>query len=400
MKTTLQPGKQIRQKGNYFFITYAICFISLGLSMASLGPLLPYLAENVDVSLAQISFLFTTSSLGYLIGSAGGGRLYDHFKGHRLMILALILMIVMGILIPLVPWFYLLLVVMFLFGIGQGILDVGGNVNLLWVFQSRVGPYMNALHFFFGVGAFLSPIIITNVMNLAGGVITWPYWVLVIFFLPGILGLSLLSSPENPEKEDVTKAPQKIDLRLVVLMMVLFFIYVGVEGGFGGWIFTYATKVQIADETGASYMNSIFWGALTLGRLLSIPLAKKLAPSRLLIGNFVLAIIFLGVILIWPVTPIMVWIGSAGLGLALSSVFPTLMALGETRMKITGAVTGLFFLGSSLGGTLLPMLLGQIFEYIGSYQIMLTLFGGACLGLIVLVSVILASNRVGEKARA
>jgi len=400
MKTDAQPGKQIRQKGIHSFITYAICFISLGLSMASLGPLLPYLAENVDVSLAQISFLFTTSSLGYLIGSAGGGRLYDHFKGHRLMILALILMIVMGILIPLVPWFYLLLVVMFLFGIGQGILDVGGNVNLLWVFQSRVGPYMNALHFFFGVGAFLSPIIITNVMNLAGGAITWPYWVLAIFFLPGILGLSLLPSPENPEKEDVSKAPQKIDLRLVVLMMVLFFLYVGVEGGFGGWIFTYATKVQIADETGASYMNSIFWGALTLGRLLSIPLAKKLAPSRLLIGNFVLAIIFLGVILIWPVTPIMVWIGSAGLGLALSSVFPTLMALGETRMKITGAVTGLFFLGSSLGGTLLPMLLGQIFEYIGSYQIMLTLFGGACLGLIVLISVILASNRVGEKARA
>jgi MFS transporter, FHS family, Na+ dependent glucose transporter 1 len=106
------------QKGTrsfYYFITYGVCFISLGLAMASLGPILPSLAEHVDVSLAQISFLFTASSLGYLIGSAGGGRLYDHFKGHRLMLIALGLMVLMSILIPIVSVFYLLLMVMFVF---------------------------------------------------------------------------------------------------------------------------------------------------------------------------------------------------------------------------------------------------------------------------------------------
>lgn len=399
MQTSKTSIKEKPHKDIFFFITYGVCFISLGLGMAALGPTLPFLAENTGVTLAQISFLFTSSSLGYLIGSAGGGRLYDRFKGHRLMIIALVLMILMSIFVPLIPAYYLLLVAMFLFGMGQGALDVGGNVNLLWVFQSRVGPYMNALHFFFGVGAFLSPIIIHNVMKLAGGALTWPYWTLGILFLPGLVGLWSLPSPDNPEKEDMTKEKQTIDIRLVILMMVLFFLYVGVEGGFGGWIFTYALEEGIASESGASYMNSIFWGALTLGRLLSIPLARKLPPSKLLIGNFSLAILFLGVILIWPVNSLGVWIGSAGLGLALSSVFPTLLALGETRMTITGSVTGLFFLGSSLGGTLLPMLLGQIFEYIGSYQIMLTLFAAAVLGLLVLISVILASNRVGEKVR-
>lgn len=399
MHSNSQPQKSHSRKDIYTFITYGICFISLGLAMASLGPMLPFLAANVSVSIGQISFLFTASSLGYLTGSAGGGRLFDRFKGHRLMILALTLMILMATLIPLVPLFYLLLPVMFLFGLGQGTLDVGANVNLLWVFQSRVGPFMNALHFCFGVGAFLSPIIIHNVMNLAGGALTWPYWVLAVLFLPGMVGLGFLRSPENPEKEESSGNTHTIDTRLVLLMMLLFFLYVGVEVGFGGWIFTYAIEVRIASESAAAYMNSIFWGALTLGRLLSIPLAKRLAPSRLLIGNFGFAILFLGVIIIWPTTALVVWVSSAGLGLALSSVFPTLLALGESRMKITGRVTGFFFLGSSLGGTLLPMLMGQIFEYIGSYQIMLTLFGFACCGLIVLVSMIVASNRVGEKER-
>jgi FHS family Na+ dependent glucose MFS transporter 1 len=259
---------------------------------------------------------------------------------------------------------------------------------------------MNALHFSFGIGAFLSPIIVHNVMQLTGGSLTWPYWSLAILFLPSIVGLWLLPSPENPEKDNIEEKGGSVNLRLVVLMMILFFAYVGVEGGFGGWIFTYALEEGIAGEAAASYMNSIFWGALTLGRLISIPLAKKLSPSKLLLGNFILAILFLGLILIWPKDTLVIWLGSAGLGLSLSSVFPTLLALSETRMQITGKVTGLFFLGSSSGGLLIPMLLGQIFEYVGPYYIMLTLFGIACLGLIVLFSVIVTSNRVGEKIRS
>lgn len=395
---------QAQESGNshkdiYYFFTYGICFFTLGLGLSALGPMLPYLADHVGVSLAQISFLFTASSLGYMIGSTGGGRLYDRFKGHPLMLLALILMIIMVVLIPLTTYFYLLLLILFLLGLGQGTLDVGGNVNLLWVFQARVGPYMNALHFCFGVGAFLSPIIVHNVMRMAGGQLTWPYWTLAILFLPTSIGLATLSSPKNPEEDVREDLSTPIDTRLVALLILLFFLYVSVEGGFGGWIFTYALELNIASETSASYINSVFWGALTLGRLISIPLARKIVPSRLLVGNFLLGIFFLGLILFFPVNPIMVWICSAGLGMALSSVFPTLMALAESHLKITGSITGLFFLGTSLGAMVTPMILGQIFEYIGSFQIMLALFILICLGLAVLVALIFASNSIGEKVR-
>jgi len=400
MPTRTSQIDQTSQKDIYYFITYGICFVSLGLGMSALGPMLPYLAENLDVSLGRISFLFTASSLGYLVGSAGGGRLYDRFKAHVLMVIALVLMVSMTVLIPMVTIFYLLLVIMFFFGLGLGLLDIGGNVNLLWVFQSRVGPYMNALHFSFGVGAFLSPIIIHHVMRLTNGSLNWPYWVLAVLFLPGLIGLLALKSPQNPEKDAGINQQTKTNYRLVILMMGLFFLYVGLEGGFGGWIFTYATELGIASESAASYMNSFYWGALTLGRLITIPLAKRLRPSQILFGNYGLAILSLGLILIWPMNSLVIWIGSIGLGLALSSVFPTLMALGESRMVITGGVTGLFFFGSSLGGTLVPMLLGQVFEYIGGFQVMLTLFIAALLGLVVLFSVILASNRAGEKLRS
>ncbi len=182
-------------------------------------------------------------------------------------------------------------------------------------------------------------------------------------------------------------------------MMLLFFLYVGVEGGYGGIIYTYVTEVKIASETGAAYVNSIYWGALTLGRLITIVVAKKIAPAKILLGNFLLSFLSICLILLNPVDPITVWVGTIGLGLGFSSVFPTLLVLAETRLKITGGITGLFFLGSSLGGMIIPMLLGQIFEYVGTAQVMTTIFAFLILGLIVLISVILASNKSGEKIR-
>jgi len=379
-----------------YFIAYSICFFALGLGTASLGPLLPFLAKNVEVSLAQISFLFTTDSLGYLVGSVGGGYLYDRFDSKKMMIIALFSMVIISVIIPLTPVFSVLLFVMFLFGVAKGLLDVGCNVNLVWVYQSKVGPYMNGLHFSFGLGAFLAPIIITLIMSLFGEIITWPYWTLGILFLPGIVGLWPLKSPDHPAIKDNTGKKQPINLKLILLMCLLFFLYVSVEVGFSGWIFTYATQLSIASDAAASFMTSLFWGTLTVGRLFSVWILKRTSPSRLLLGNYLLAALVLSLVIIWPSNTTVLWVVSAGLGLAFSSVFPTLLALGESKMEITGKITGLFFLGSSLGGTFVPMLLGQIFEYIGSYQIMLTLFGLAWIGLFVLIFLIKFSNRFSK----
>lgn len=311
--------------------------------------------------------------------------------------LALGLMILMSVFVPLTEWFYLLLILMFLYGLGQGLLDVGGNVNLVWVYQSHVGPYMTALHFFFGLGAFLSPIIITNVMQLSKGALTWPLWTITLLFIPGWVGLLSLKSPKRPEKKQETNSQKHFNRRLVIYMMILFFLYVGVENGFGGWIFTYAVDTQIATEVAASYLTSIFWGALTVGRLLSIPLAKKLSPSAILTGNFALSVFFLGLILIWPHNRMVIWVSAAGLGLAQSSAFPTLLTMAESRLNLSGGVTGLFFLGSSLGSMIIPMVLGQIFEFIGALQIMLFLLGLALTGLIILMLAISASGQAEEE---
>jgi fucose permease len=49
----------------------------------------------------------------------------------------------------------------------------------------------------------------------------------------------------------------------------------------------------------------------------------------------------------------------------MASIFPAALSLAQGRMRITGRVTGWFFVGASAGGMLLPWLIGQFFETVG-----------------------------------
>lgn len=377
-------------------LTYVISYFSVGIGVSWLGPLLPFLGENLSVSFGQMSFAFTAQNLGYLIGSLGGGVLYDRVKSHRLMALAVMIMMLTGILIPLMPWFYSLLIVLFFFGLGVGTLDVGENLNLVRIFQSRVGPYINGVHFVFGVGAFLTPLIISTVLAWTGGRLTWAVWMLVLLFIPGLFGLITLESPSNLSSEGSIDEDQTLNYGLIATFILLIFFAVGVQIGFGGWIFTYVSELGIAGITTASLITSVYWGCVTLGRLIAIPISKKASPGAMLLFNFICLVFVLVFFLIWPLSPVVMWVGSAGMGLATSILFPTSLSFAKTKIHMTGRVTGLFFLGASLGMMLLPLVLGQVFDRFGGYAMMVVLLATALSGLGIIN--LLKSNRFSDKS--
>jgi fucose permease len=59
------------------------------------------------------------------------------------------------------------------------------------------------------------------------------------------------------------------------------------------------------------------------------------------------------------------WAGAICAGLALAAVFPTTLSLAARHMPVRGSVNGWFFAGASLGGMVLPWVIGQLFESVG-----------------------------------
>ncbi len=367
-------------------VGYFAAFITLGLTTASLGPSLPSLAENTSTLISQISYLFTARSGGYLIGSWLGGRTYDRQEGHNVLVGMLFVIAITLALIPILSNLWVLLFILTIVGFAEGTVDVGGNTLLMWLYRRDVSPHMNALHAFFGVGSLLSPIILALALRLSGG-ITYGYWAMALAVVPVMVWILRLPSPRpNPaseSKEAIKQHLARAEILLILIISLFFFIYAGAEVSFGGWIYTYALNTELADETTAAYLNSAFWGAFTLSRLLSIPIAKYIRPRKMLAIDLVGCLLSIGIILLWPQSAQALWFGSICFGVSMASIFPTTLSMAERRLNITGQITGWFFIGASLGGMFLPWLIGQYFERQGPQTAMTILMIDLVLAVII-----------------
>jgi FHS family Na+ dependent glucose MFS transporter 1 len=356
---------------------YYLSFICLGAATAVLGPTLQGLAKNTNSSLAQISSLFLVVSFGYLLGSFASGRVYDRVKGHPVLSLSLLILGGMMVIVPLAQALLFLQIIFFIIGLVEGCLDVGVNTLIVWVHGDRVPPFMNGLHAFYGIGTTTAPLIVAAVLGRAG-FLNSIYWsVAIIIALVGV-AMPFFPSPSHIQARQQAEARPAIPIQ-VLLLTIIFFSFTGAELGFGGWIYTYTTFQSYANPSMAASVNAAFWGALTVGRLVSIPLSLKLKPKTMLWINFCGITISLLVILFFSSNATYLWLGTIGTGFFMASTFPTLLNDAQSRMHMSGKVTSIFFVGSSLGSMVIPWVMGQLIVPYGAQVVMLTILSSILL---------------------
>jgi len=268
-------------------------------------------------------------------------------------------------------------------GLADGTLDVGTNTLLPWVFGDKAGPYFNGLHFCFGLGALTAPIIMERSFAFSGGIAP-AFWLMALLTLPVAAALHALPSPEHAEASP--KAPVLPVVKSEALLVILlFFAYGGSETAFGAWIFSYARARGLADDSQAAFLTSLFWGALTLGRLAAIPIAVRAPLRRVLSIDAALCALSLGALCLWPHVKSLLWLCTATLGAGMASFFPSLVVFSGRQLapggRVSGGVTSLFFVGSSTGSIALPWVIGQGFEKLGPGTATGVVFGAVlCMG--------------------
>ncbi len=359
-------------------IGYYGSFLALGLIVASIGPALPYLARQTGSELNEISYLFVARSLGFLVGSMVAGRIYDSVKGHPLLVGGILALAGLSGAVPAVPWLWALVLLFFGLGLCGSTVSVGGSMLLVWANRGRLGSLLGGLHFIWGVGAFLSPIIVIRLIKLSGG-IDLAFIFLSALALPVCYWLLRLPSPaswrrSHDELEDHVDGPARTSL--AVMIWFFLFLYTGTEASIGNWIFTYAMRTGLENATNAAYLNSAFWGMLTLGRLAAIPMVSRARPRTILLIDLSGALLSVLLILIFSRSALALWIGVCGVGLAMASVFPTTLLFAERRMSLSGKLTGILYAGSSAGSMVLPWTIGQFFDSRGPVMLLWISIGG------------------------
>jgi len=351
----MQNRDKIRKTAAYY-----TSYIAIGFATGIVGPTLPGLSEHTGSALSQISFLFPTYSIGYLIGSFLSGHLFDRMKGHPVISAALFIIIAVMVLIPLTPLIYMIMGLFFITGVTTAAVDVGGNTLLIWIHGKEVSPFMVGLHFFFGVGALIAPLVVGFTIRSSGDII-WAYWILATICLPLSALFCILRSPEHSGGLEKESSKSNSGL-LVMLITVFIFLHVGTELSFGGWIYSYAVSLNLAGETSAAYMTSLYWGSLTLGRLVSVFIALRMKTSNILMVDLAGCILAVLLLLAFPSISLVAWIATVMLGFSIAAILPSSLTYAGENMDVTGRVMRWFIIGIGVGNMFFPWLIGQFFE--------------------------------------
>ena len=194
----MTKSEKLRNTSGYYLL-----FVSLGYSLGITGPALPSLAEQTGSTLGAIGSIFLFGALGGMLGTAISGRLFDRLsRGYLLLGLAQLASAVLFALIPQAGSLPVLLLIFFISGLPVGMINTGANTLLMWTHGKNAGPYINGLHFSFGLGAFLAPTVFAQVLKL-GGTYQHAYWALAgLAVLVGLFVLFLTGSPEQPDKQE------------------------------------------------------------------------------------------------------------------------------------------------------------------------------------------------------
>lgn len=137
-----------------------LSYFALGLGSSVPGPTLLDLQYAVRTDTKHIAFIYSSRSTGYLLGSLLGGIFFDLVKSKQiLLIVCNFFMSLFAVAIPWSPNLGVLIVTMAGGGLAMGALDTGSNVWLLNIWGKESPPFLQALHFAFGFGGFIGPLI-------------------------------------------------------------------------------------------------------------------------------------------------------------------------------------------------------------------------------------------------
>ena len=337
-----------------------VAFVVLGTTDGALGAVWPSLRDGFDRSDAHFGQIFFGLSGGYMVASAVSGHLTDRIgmtaviRTGGLVAAAALWWIGMG-----VSWLGVL-VGFALLGIGNGLLDATVNS---WVAVSGSSRAMGLIHGFYGVGAAIGPLF--AVVFVTNG----DRWDLPFTILGTVQVAVVLSTLTIGRGFDVTttptdtgspSAPPRGNPSLLVLMLLWFFLYVGVEVAAGQWSFTLLTEGRGVSETAGGWFVAVYWGGLTVGRFAMAWLGDRWTPERLMSQASALGVVAALILAIDPA-------GFGGfalplLGLAFSVMFPIVVNRTPVFLSAERAArfVGYQFATASAGAITLPALVGVL----------------------------------------
>lgn len=344
-------------------LTWVAGLLATGMGVALLGSVKLPLSRRLDIGEARVGGLVSMFGLAMIPVILAMGFLTDSFGPQFVAVGGSFLMAVSLAVLSRSGRYWSALVAVLLLSAGWSALINVLNVGMQDAFGGSGTYAMNLGNFFFGLGAFLTPLVIAFLLRRTG--FAAALLMLGVFSL--VSGLLALGADFPALTEEAKKAAPSIGVLLanpvLWLTAIAMLFYAPMEATMAAWATTYLGDSGVSEGQAAGFLSG-FWLAF-MGTRLATALLVSAFP--LAVGGDTALIIALAALCVF------VWLGavfSPGrrvaiamvicAGLVFGPTFPTIVGVlvGNVEPALRGRAVGIFFAVGGIGWSIIPMLIG------------------------------------------
>jgi Na+/melibiose symporter-like transporter len=323
---------------------------------------IPAVQNGLGLDDGQLGIALLSTSVGAILAMPATGWLVQRWGNPRVIQLAAVALCAALPLLPLAPSMPLLMLALFVFGIGFGLLDVSMNVQAVAVEEGYRRPIMSTFHGVFSIGGLIGA---ASAGLIAGaGVAPFPHLLvaaLILLVLVAVASGPLLDIRSADDSLPVFAVPPRALFGLGVLSFCVLFG----EGAVADWSAVYLENVLGSSPAIAATGYAASALAMAGMRFAGDALTLHFGAERLVrVGGLVAGLGMTGALLIGTIPAAVIGFACVGAGLAVA--FPiALGAGGRTPGLASGTAIGAVATAGYTGLLVGAPLIGFVSDHAG-----------------------------------
>jgi MFS transporter, FHS family, glucose/mannose:H+ symporter len=363
-------------------------FIITGMVATLLGPVLPAFIARWNLSDSQAGLFFVTQFSGSMLGVVLSSVILS-MRGYRDSLVLGFLLMAAGVAGLNSASLHLALFATAIYGFGFGVAIPATNLCIAKISGARRAASLTLLNMAWGVGALACPVL------MIAGLRNDRFTAALLGISTGALLLAILfatmkfeSRADATSSADIASdaADQRHPIHVPIALGLLFYLYVGTEGGISGWAAEQAHRIG----SGEAYtiVPMFFWAGLLGGRGISALVVSRFKENQFVSFGLLLSALGSACLLLASTRPgVILGVVVAGFGLA--GVYPIFISwLSKWYGERARRLGGVMFSMAALGGATVPWTVGFVSQRSHSLRVGLVVPLAGCLAMLLLVALL------------
>jgi fucose permease len=310
-----------------------------GMIAAMLGTILPELSDRFSLTPSQNGAIAFAQALGLMIASLAVGPLLDN-EGDKIgLVLGLASIALALFLLPRARGFGGIAILLFLLGVGGGIVVTGANALVSAISETHRATALNLVNLFFGLGGLATPFVAANLFKRDWSRLCYSVAALTLATLV-VNSVTRMPAPAGGSGFVFSHAAPILGRPLLLMLGLFLFLYVSCEVGVWNWLPRHLIARGIPEKQALNILSLGFALGLLVGRV---------GVSRILIQVPAIEVTLASSVAMAISTLLMLRTDKPSIaaalvfitGLSMAPVFPTALAItGSAFPQMTGTAIG------------------------------------------------------------